>query len=371
MGIKPTGTRSDGVLQHEGLLWRPRPGATSTAEEFLAARARFLALHKESRWNPWVLEDYAAEMERAMAVMEQWGRAEPGHRYLTDEEIEARFADMDREHEARFAAMKRRQEQDRERYDRDREAARLALLEEQAVLGHELEDLEEYRAGTRFPKMDAEKRANAVAGLEKSIAARRAEVDRLAAVVGDPEDVVDENGRRPGDRREDMLIRYRVRRQFQVRELRAKVSELTAALASTTDRAERAALRKELNFATWQLDELLAVPPLTADDMCSECAAPAASHRGSMTLTRGPCPAWPRWAAKIEQVRQMLESSAARKAPEPTLPKPQPLAVVPSGLPIGEVVERLTALHAAHPNSEVRRGRAGRFELWPLPRSDE
>lgn len=371
MSTKSVDVGPDGVLQHEGLLWRPRPGATSTAEEFLAARARFLELRQESHWNPWVLEDHAAEMERAMAVMEQWGRAEPGHRYLTDKEIEARFADMDREREARAAAVKRRQKQDRERHDRDREAARLALLEEQAVLGRELENLEEYRAGTRAPKMDAEKRANAVAGLKKSIAARRAEVDRLAAVVGDPENVVDENGRLPSDRREDMLIRYGVRRQFQVRELRASVAELTAAIASTTDKTERTALRSEVRSATWQLDELLAVPPLTADDMCSECPAPAASHRGSMTLTKGPCPAWPRWAARIEQVRQMLESFAARKAPEPTLPKPQPLAVVPSGLPIGQVVERLTALQAAHPNSEVRRGRAGRFELWPLSTSDE
>lgn len=371
MGTKPTATRSDEVLEHEGLLWRPTPGATSTAEEFLASRARFIALRQESHWNPWLLEDRAVEVERAMAVMSQWGRAESGHRYLTEEEVEVMFAEMDREHEARVAAVKRRQEQDRERYDRDREAARLALLEEQAVLGRELENLEEYRAGTRFPAMDAEKRAKEVAGLEKSIAALRVEVERLAAVVGDPEDVVDENGRRPSDRREDMLALYRARRQYEVRELRAKVPELKAAIASAVDKDELAALRRKLGLATWQLNELLAVPPLTPDDMCSECAAPAASHRGSMTLTQGPCPAWPRWAARIEKVRQMLESFAARKAPEPTPPKPQPLAVVPSGLPVGEVVERLSALQAEHPNSEVRRGRAGRFELWPHSGSDE
>lgn len=128
-------------LEHEGLLWRPKPEATSTAEEFLASRARFIALRQESHWNPWVPEERAVEVERAMAVINQWGRAEPGHRYLTEEEVEARFAEMGREHEAPVAAVKRRQEQDRERYDLDREAARLALLEEQAVLGRQLEDL--------------------------------------------------------------------------------------------------------------------------------------------------------------------------------------------------------------------------------------
>lgn len=84
--------------------------------------------------------------------------------------------------------------------------------------------------------MDAEKRSKEVAGLEESIAVRRAEVERLAAVVGDSEDVVDENGCRPSDRRERMLAHYSARRQLEVRELRVRVSELKAAIASATDK---------------------------------------------------------------------------------------------------------------------------------------
>jgi hypothetical protein len=68
----------DGVFEHQGLLWRPKQGATTTAEVFLAARDLFLALNEESRWNPWVLEDRADDLEQAMSVMAQWTRAEPG-----------------------------------------------------------------------------------------------------------------------------------------------------------------------------------------------------------------------------------------------------------------------------------------------------
>jgi len=48
----------------------------------------------------------------------------------------------------------------------------------------------------------------------------------------------------------------------------------------------------------------------------------------------------------------------------PAQPKPQPLAVVPSGLPIAEVVAKLTELQQQFPGAEVRRGRANRWELW-------
>jgi hypothetical protein len=44
--------------------------------------------------------------------------------------------------------------------------------------------------------------------------------------------------------------------------------------------------------------------------------------------------------------------------------------VVPSGVPIAEVIEQLTELQAKYPNSEVRRGRSNRWELWPRQSND-
>jgi hypothetical protein len=66
---------------------------------------------------------------------------------------------------------------------------------------------------------------------------------------------------------------------------------------------------------------------------------------------------------------KMLETFQRRRedgqSDTPAKPKPEPLAVVPSGLPIGEVVARLQQLQAKHPDAEVRRGRANHWELWP------
>lgn len=59
----------DNVLEHEGLLWKPKQGATSSAEEFLAARKLFMELHDEWTWNPWILEDKTEDLERAQEVM--------------------------------------------------------------------------------------------------------------------------------------------------------------------------------------------------------------------------------------------------------------------------------------------------------------
>lgn len=63
----------------------------------------------------------------------------------------------------------------------------------------------------------------------------------------------------------------------------------------------------------------------------------------------------------------MLESFAGSRETRgvpPAEPKPQPLAVVRSGLPIADVVAKLTELQEQFPGAEVRRGRANRWELW-------
>lgn len=61
----------------------------------------------------------------------------------------------------------------------------------------------------------------------------------------------------------------------------------------------------------------------------------------------------------------MLEEFANHREAEPrTPPKPQPLAVIASALPIAEVVAKLTELQEQVPGAEVRRGRANRCGLW-------
>ncbi len=64
----------------------------------------------------------------------------------------------------------------------------------------------------------------------------------------------------------------------------------------------------------------------------------------------------------------MLETFAKRRereTDEPSKPKLEPLAVVPSGLPLSEIVQRLQQLQLQYPDAEVSRGRANRWELWP------
>jgi hypothetical protein len=61
----------------------------------------------------------------------------------------------------------------------------------------------------------------------------------------------------------------------------------------------------------------------------------------------------------------MLLASAARKPGSPPPPEPQALAVIPGGLPIEDIITRLTAIHADHPGATVRRGRRNQWEIWP------
>lgn len=344
------------------------PGAATTAAEFLTARRLFLELHHESTWNPWVLEDRAEEIERAMEVMGHWTRAEPDHRMLTDKQVQAMFKLRDHEIEERCAAEQEGFEKNRERYDPETESARLALLEQQSRLDYEIDEVKALRSGERFPAMDSRKRAEQVVELDASITRRQAEVNRLSSLVGDPEQVVDMHGRLPRDRRGMMLAAFTAHRSVGVGALREKVQEFTTAVKGATDKSARAKERLELEQATSSLDKLLAIPQLMADDMCSECPTPIAQHGWCSPPTEGPCPAWPGWAARLREAQQMFEIFARNqgvKEPAPLKPEPKPLAVVASGLSIAEVIKQLTELQARYPGSEVRRGRANRWELWP------
>lgn len=143
-------------------------------------------------------------------------------------------------------------------------------------------------------------------------------------MVADPEDVPDANGHLPADRRFTTLHYYRRHRIDEVTKLRARLPELEVALGRTEDEAERWKLRAERDVKK----------------------------------------------ARIEKVRQMFEDMLRRnEVPKAaaTPPPPKPVAVIPSGLPIGEVIERLQVLRATYPAAEARRGRANRWELWPNP----
>jgi hypothetical protein len=367
MATSIDGSRAAVTIEHDGKLWRPKRGAIANAEEFIAARSLFIQLHADAQWNPWVLDDRAADLDRAIEIMEQWPRAEPKFRRLTTKQFDARMARSDREFSAKQAKTEQRRERDRQRHDPDREAARLALLEQQSRLDYEVPEVAALRDGTKFPGLTDGRRYADVAEGEATIARRRAEIARLVQLVGDVETVVDKRGRLPQDRRELMLSIFSSCRSVEVRELRTRVAELTELMhAAAKDKAKPAEHRVELKESTRRLDALLAIPMLTADDMCSECATPASRHGWVTPPSDGPCPAWPGAAAQRRKFREMFDSMvrATQPAPPPAPPKPEPLAVIPSRLPIAEVLARLSEVQAKYPDAEVRRGNANRWEVW-------
>ena len=361
----------DGVIEHGGLLWRPKRGATATAEEFIAARSLIVELHKDADWNPWVLEDRAADLEQAEAVFGQWRRAEPGFRPMTMKQWQAREARWDREFERARAVDARAREERKQCYDEQRANVRLRLLECQSILDHQIEEAAQLRDGTSFPRMDPARRDDKISQLDQNVTRVRAELGQLSAVVGDPQEVVDEHGHLPYERRKIALFYFRMDREKKVRALREKIPLLQADLRASTDKKTSADLRAHLSQATRDLEKLLAIPPLTAEQMCSECPTPTASHGWVTPPFDGPCPAWPGWAARIRKAREMLEAAAERmKASAPAPPPPQPLAVIPSKLPIAAVIERLTEIQRMYPDAEVRRGHANRWEIWPAAQAN-
>jgi hypothetical protein len=356
------------VIEVDGLLWKPKSGATSSGEQFSRARSLLLEIHRDASWNPWVEEDRMQEYQQATAVFEQWTRAEPGFRQLTSEEVDAGMATWDAKFEARNAERDRQQAARVALYDEGREQARLALLEQQAILRHCSQKLDDLRERRRFPAMPEQPRRAQIAELQQSVAAARTAVVRLQEQVGDVETVVDQHGWLPQERRELALSLFSARRCSEVRELRERVREQPTTLQATKGRAERAPIRAALNRDTQRLEFLMVIPPLEAADMCSECITPASWHGYVTTganLDAGPCPAWPRWAQRICKVREMFAAAIKDKPAEPPPPKPEPLAVIASGLPIAEVMRQLADIQARYPDARVRRGNRNRWEIWP------
>lgn len=365
------------VLEPDGTAWKPKPGATASSQQFTEARAFMIAIHKDERWNPWVMEDRAEEYAAAEAVFRQWTRAEPDFRQKTASELDQWMKEQD----AEFAAGTERRKQERlsrvRNFDEARSDARLRLLEAEAQLLHSCEERTGLVSKVLFPGMDETRRAAQVAELDTEITEREMRVASLRDIVGDAEAVVDEHGYLPAERREMSRIGFMLWREREVRRLREWVAGLEKNLAAKDlDKAERATLRRDLETDRNELSMLLEIPPQTEDDMCSECERPVSWHGYVIRSSNrprgiGPCPAWPGWIEHMRKVRQMLIEFAARpKVPEPAPPPaPKPLAVVPSGLPIAEVLKRLAAIQAEHPDAQVRRGARNKWEIWPAPSS--
>ncbi|MFK0042419.1 hypothetical protein ACIQTW_21495 [Paenarthrobacter sp. NPDC090517] len=365
-----TSCQPEQVYELEGMLVAQRPGATSTFEEYAAARATLIHINNDAQWNPWVHDDRASEKHSALLVMEQWQRAEPGFRQLTVPEMEEWLDEVGRRSEEKHAAAAIRQEQDKKRYDPEREQARLSLLEQESILSHQHEEMVELQTG-RYPSMSEDRRAVKIAELGRATNDRETHITALASIVEDREDVVDKYGRLPRDRREANLLRYRLHRENKVRELRARIPELKDATAKSEDRTERTRLQRELQATESNLETILSVPQLTRDDMCSECAQPASHHGWVSPPYVGPCPAWPVWAERLKHARALLFTATERPKAKRELDqlKPRPIAVLPSGLPIAEVITKLSELQNKHPDAIVKRGRANRWEIWPVDTS--
>jgi len=358
------------VQTDDGLLWKRRRSATATAEEFVEARTLFIQIHEDAEWNPWVLDDRAPEIERAMAVMRQWQRAETGFRLSQLDDVKAEWAQEDDARATQIAEERQARERRKANYDPALEQSRLVLLELEGWLTMEQLQRQGLIDETLLPGMDASGRADRVRERDREIAACQRRLDGLRDAVADPERVVDRDGYLPAERRELSLSLFVSRRRAAVRELRPKVLELSVALDGTRGRKERAEARKQLADAQALLDDWLQVPALSTGDMCSECPQPVKWHlTGRVTPIgwQGPCPAWPGWRKRIEKARALLvEAANKREQPEAARPEPQRVAIIPSSLPIAEVTSRLTELQAQYPDAEVRRGRGNSWELWSV-----
>jgi hypothetical protein len=369
------------MVELGGKAWKPVPGATSTAEEFIAARALLDEVHEQAWWSPWLLLEPAPEYEAAWKTYGQWTTVEPGPPAKTVEEYEAglgqRLADAD----AQFLANEAQAERDRaeraKHYDPEREQARLALLEEQGILADHMRDRDELLArDLSRPEMGYFRSRLDTA--ERAIAAQSKKAEDLLAVIGDPETVCDEAGWLPAERRELSLSRFKDERISQVRTLRARIADAQTTLKTLKGRTERAEVRESMRRDQAHLAHLEQMAPLQADGMCSECAKPAWHSQGWTTnldggfwVTGGPCPAWPRWAKGVQAIQDALRQPRQSPPQRPPPPPPQPIGVLAPGVPIEQVIAQLTTIQASHPGAQVRQGKGHRWEIWPAPTPPE
>jgi hypothetical protein len=372
MPAKPPITWDGQPRERAGCLWRPVAGATATFEEWIEARSQVLEINRDRTWNSWRSEDEReAGWLAARAVFAQWDRAEPGFRRMTQAEIDAMLEEVSAKFNADRDEKVRQREARIPLYDAKRHGQRQSLLEQETYLRYAVGERDWLVDGSLFPLMAPERRVVAIEEATAEAVRLQAVVDQLREAVGDPEAVGDELGWLPQDRREFSLSRFSSWRCQEILRLRAVVTELETKLADVADRTARREICDELSRENERRELLEGIPPLKPANMCSECVSPKSWHGRRMPLLpgMGSCPAWPERAANREafwkELRERQKHRAQAEAAAKPKPKPKPVAVIPSKLPIEEVLSRLAELQTQHPGAIVRRGNANRWELWP------
>lgn len=340
-----------------GAVWNPRASSSVSAQEFVAAHRRMGELLDARDWNPWDRTQVDAELARVDAVLDRWTQAQEGGRPHTAVELDAQLDRLRRlaaEQRTQFARARAARA---ERYDESLCGARLVWLEKQANLVRMRVLLAAGMANRRLPDLE-----ESIARLEQSVAQRLEE-------IGDPELVVDAEGWLPQERRERMYGEFRSWRLGLVDELVEQIPRLVAARARAGDQEDKATIGRKIADLTSSRDALMAIPRPRVAEMCTECPRPFDWHTtlscGVLVLHgAGPCPAWPAWSARIRRARRVLVNSALDRN-RPAISAPQPIAIIPSGLPLDEVVTRLEQIRRTHPDAQVKRGNRNRWEIWP------
>lgn len=311
----------------------------------------------ERDWNPWNRDVVDAELARVDVIVDQWTRVEQGFILETAEEVNAYLEQSRQQNAERHAELERARAVRLLRYDEVLCVKRLSWLEDQVSLEHYRDYRDTSLGRTLYPNIE-----DRISKLELKVA-------RLYEQVGDAELVIDRNGWLPQERREQMYGEFRLWRRCLVEELLELIPQCVAAMKEASSRSEKAPMRNEVAKLTSKRDTLMAIPEPRAGEMCSECPRPYDWHRstwnGTMWLLgAGPCPAWPDWSARMRETRRMV-MEAVRRRDVSVKPVPQPLAVIPSGLALDEVIVRLEEIREKFPAAQVKRGSRNRWEVWP------
>lgn len=370
MSTRVVADRGVTVTAPNGVTWTRRPEADTTPEQFLAALSDFLTMWSPAAsWSWWREGQAKEERKRIEQVVFGWDNGAPES---TPEEAQAFADNYMKEVNADIARDRRnRKRRAARQYDPSREANRLRVLR--------LESDAAFFTHVAAEPDSTEQRAKA----ESRAATAITEASALRDVIGrDLEDVVDAHGFTPAERREQHL-------------------------RSHIDGWRHRLLREWHGSDKRRFKALLAMPPLSSEDMCSECEAPTAWHDYDISIRLfhpeperdsraealarllpgwwGRCPActaykiehaWggkntlpgftgEQWLAMLPPLLRAIYGPAPERKPRPkAAARPKPLAVIPSGLSVDEVLARLAKAQQEHPEAEVRRGSGDGWELW-------
>jgi hypothetical protein len=234
------------VTAPNGVVWTRRAGGTSTERDLLRALELLVMDYAQRDWNLWQEGRSAAEHDRVMQVLYEWDspRDATARQRTVDEEV----ADFEARYDKKEAEEKqRRADLVAERYDKNRELQRLQLLRTEsdaAFFAHVLD-----KPASAAQREDAERR----------LAESRTTATGLRQELGDPEQVIDAQGRFPEERRKQhrgehmTFFRHRLLREWESKDRR-------------------------------RFKALLGMPIPDMSAMCSECQAPILWHEYDISL---------------------------------------------------------------------------------------